>query len=88
MLKLTSIDGEYMAIGRQTPETSNVLTPFGSAQQQTVAINGSGIQEVEFQDGFRMSVKASQPMTVNTVYKNGVSSSMVVDGSQPVSEYF
>lgn len=76
-----------MAIGRMTPETSNVLAPFGSAQQQQIQINGSGIQEVEFQDGFRMSIQASQPMVVNTDYKNGVSSSMVVDGSTSVSEY-
>ena len=75
-----------MAIGRQTPETSNVLTPFGGAQQQSVQINGSGIQEVEFQDGFRMSVQASQPMTVNTDYRNGVSTTMVVSGAAPVSK--
>lgn len=87
MLKLNSIDGEYMAIGRQTTETSVVLSPFGGAQQQSVQINGSGIQELEFQDGFRMSVQASQPMTVNTDVRNGVSNSMLVDGSASVSKF-
>jgi hypothetical protein len=74
MIKLNNIDGEYMAVGRQTVETSNVLTTFN--QNQQVQISGSGIQEVEFTDGFRMSIKASQPMVVKTDVRNGVSSSM------------
>lgn len=85
MIKLNAIDGEYMVIGRKTIETSNVLSPFGQGQQQTVNITGSGIQEVEFTDGFRMTVKANQPMTVNADVVNGVSSSMLVDGAMPVS---
>lgn len=85
MVKLNSIDGEYMAVGRQTIETSNVLTPFGSAQQQSVNISGSGIQEVEFQDGFRMSIMASKPMQVNANVVNGVSTSMLTGGAMSVS---
>lgn len=88
MVKLNSIDGEYMAVGRQTTETSNVLTPFGGSQQQSVNITGSGIQEVEFQDGFRMSIMASKPMTVNTNVVNGVSTSMLTGGAMSVSTYF
>lgn len=86
MVKLNSIDGEYIAVGRQTTETANVLTPFGSSQQQSVNITGSGIQEVEFQDGFRMSVMASKPMTINTNLVNGVSTSML-NGAMSVSMY-
>jgi hypothetical protein len=82
MVKMTNIDGEYMAIGRQTTETSTVLNPFGS---KSVNISGSGIQEAEFSDGFRMSVKATQPMTVQTDVVNGVSTSMTANGIMPVS---
>lgn len=76
-----------MAVGRQTIETSNVLSPFGSSPQQAVNITGSGIQEVEFQDGFRMAIMASKPMTVNTNVANGVSSSMTsaLNGAVSVS---
>ncbi|KAH8199238.1 hypothetical protein TruAng_006578 [Truncatella angustata] len=74
MIKMTSLDGEYMAVGRQSIETGNVLTTFN--QNQQVQISGSGIQEVEFTDGFRMSIKASQPMTLKTDVVNGISSSM------------
>lgn len=84
MIKMNSIDGEFMAIGRKTVETSNVLSPFG--QQQSVNITGSGIQEVEFTDGFRMSLKASMPMTVSTDVVNGVSSGMITNGVMPVSK--
>ena len=83
---MTSLDGEYMAIGRQTTETSNVLTPFGS---QSVNVSGSGIQEVEFADGFRMSLKASQPMTLKADVINGLSTSMITtQGMMAVSKYF
>jgi hypothetical protein len=87
MIKLNALDGEYMAIGRQTVETSNVLSPFGQDPQQSIQVNGSGVQEVEFQDGFRMTIRASQPMTINTDVVNGISSSMLVDGGTSVSMY-
>jgi hypothetical protein len=74
-----------MAVGRQTVETSNVLTPFN--QNQQVRISGSGIQEVEFTDGFRMSIRASQPMVLKTDVVNGVSSSMTTGGIMSVSKY-
>lgn len=82
---MTSLDGEYMAVGRQTTETGNVLTTFN--QNQQVQISGSGIQEVEFTDGFRMSIRASQPMTLKTDVVNGVSSSMTTGGIMPVSKF-
>lgn len=85
LIKMTSIDGEYMAIGRKTVETGSVLSPFGS--QLSVNITGSGIQEVEFTDGLRMSIRASQPMTVSADVVNGVSSSMT-NGIMPVSKCF
>ncbi|ORY58081.1 uncharacterized protein BCR38DRAFT_300023, partial [Pseudomassariella vexata] len=85
MIKLNNIDGEFMAVGRQTVETGNVLAPFG--QGQTVAISGSGIQEIEYTDGFRMSIRASQPMSVATDVVNGVSTSMLMNGVQPINNY-
>ncbi|CAL3963452.1 hypothetical protein PZA11_001066 [Diplocarpon coronariae] len=83
IVKMTNIDGEYMAIGRQTTETSNVLSPFG----QQVNVSGAGIQEIEFSDGMRMSVKASQPMTINTNVVNGVSTSMTAGVGAPLNNF-
>lgn len=85
---MTNIDGEYIVVGRQTAETGAALTAFGGADANNVVqIEGSGIQEVEFQDGFRMSIRASQPMTVQADVVNGVSANMIVSGTQPVSKY-
>lgn len=86
MVKLLNLDGEYMMLGRQTAGTETQLTPFGS----TIAITGSGLQENEFEDGFRMSIKATQPMTIVVDVKKGLDSSMLtaLQGEASVSEYF
>lgn len=87
MVKMTNIDGEYMAVGRKTAETSTVLSPFTAGlTQKSTNVTGSGIQEIEYADGFRMSIKASQPMVVSANVVNGVSSSMT-NGIMPVSKY-
>lgn len=86
MVRQTNIDGEYMVVGRRTPETGASLAPFSQDPNQAVRIEGSGIQEVEFQDGFRMSVRASQPMAISANVVNGVSANMIVSGAQPVSK--
>ncbi|KAF2121894.1 hypothetical protein BDV96DRAFT_133226 [Lophiotrema nucula] len=87
--KKNNIDGEYMALGRQTNETKNVLVPFGNSQAQSVVIQGSGLQENEFVDGFRMSVRATQPITMNVDVKNGVNQGMLtqLQGQQPVNNF-
>src|ERR1700755_2355065 len=88
MQKMNNIDGEYMALGRQTVETNGVLVPFGTGQAQSVVIQGSGLQENEFVDGVRMSVRATQPVTMNVDVKEGVEQGMLtaLQGQQPLSE--
>ena len=87
MTRQTNIDGEYIVIGRQTAETGVSVSPFSQDPNLAVRIEGSGIQEVEFQDGFRMSVRASQPMAIQADVVNGVSANMSVSGAQPVNNY-
>jgi hypothetical protein len=88
MVKRQNIDGEYMMLGRQTAGTEAQLTPFGDDLAAQVAITGTGLQENEFQDGFRMSVKATQPMTMNVNVAKGIDSSMLaaLQGEVSVSE--
>lgn len=88
MVKRNSIDGEYMALGRQTVETNAVLIPFGTDQSSSAVIQGTGLQEVEFQDGFRMSVRATQPVSMTVDVKDGVEQGMLsaLQGQQTVSE--
>jgi hypothetical protein len=89
LVKMSNIDGEYIALGRQTAVQNVALTPFSSTQQMAFNVSGSGIQENEFTDGFRMTIRSTQPMLVNTNVVNGISSTMLSalpPGSQSVSE--
>ncbi|KAF1362530.1 hypothetical protein EJ07DRAFT_108063 [Lizonia empirigonia] len=89
MVKRNQLDGEYMVVGRQTVETNTLVTPFGRDGSTQVAIQGTGLQENEFQDGFRMSTRATQPMLMNVDVKNGIDSSMLaaLQGQNPVNDY-
>ncbi|KAL8408313.1 hypothetical protein RB594_006929 [Gaeumannomyces avenae] len=87
MVKLNKIDGEFMVVGRRTAESSVVLTQFGSAAANQVKIEGGGIQEVEFADGFRLSIRSSQPMVLATDVVNGVSANQLVGGVQPINNF-
>ncbi|CAO2656355.1 Nn.00g051580.m01.CDS01 [Neocucurbitaria sp. VM-36] len=89
MVKRNQLDGEYMVVGRQTIETNTLVVPFGSDASTSVAIQGTGLQENEFQDGFRMSTRAIQPMTMNVDVKDGVDQGMLaaLQGQQIVNDY-
>lgn len=86
MTRQTSIDGEYIVIGRQSAETGVSVAPFSQDPNAAIRIEGSGIQEVEFQDGFRMSIRATQPLAIQADVVNGVSANMIISGAQPVSK--
>ncbi|KAF3005110.1 hypothetical protein E8E13_010152 [Curvularia kusanoi] len=89
MVKRNQLDGEYMVVGRQTVETNTIVTPFGSDGSTSVAIQGTGLQENEFQDGFRVSTRATQPMTMNVDVKDGMDASMLtaLKGMASVNDY-
>jgi hypothetical protein len=89
LVKMNIMDGEYIALGRQTRETSLSLTQFGLNQNSAFNVSGSGIQENEFIDGFRMAVRSTQPMLINTNVVNGISSTMLAalgSGTQSISK--
>jgi hypothetical protein len=89
LVKMNNIDGEYIALGRQSNINNVALTPFSSTQQMSFNVSGSGIQENEFADGFRMTIRSTQPMLINTNVVNGISSTMLSalqPGSQSVSK--
>jgi len=77
LVKLNSIDGEYIALGRQTSSTGQALTLFSAVNQNAFNVSGSGIQENEFIDGLRLSVRATQPMVINANVVNGISTTML-----------
>jgi hypothetical protein len=73
ILKLTSLDGEYILLGRQTVDTANVFVQYGFGATRTVNLTGGeGVQEAEFIDGLRLVVESEEEMRINADLKNGI----------------
>jgi hypothetical protein len=71
---MTSLDGEYMLLGRRTEDVSNIFVQYGQGATRTVNVTcGQGIQETEFIDGLRFSIESAQNFTLNVDLKNGIS---------------
>src|SRR4051794_28803950 len=63
IIKMTSLDGEYMLLGRRTVDTGNVFVQHGQGETSTVKMTGGpGIQENEFVDGLRFSVQTDKEL--------------------------
>ncbi|PVH98882.1 hypothetical protein DM02DRAFT_508143, partial [Periconia macrospinosa] len=73
MIKMTSLDGEYMLLGRQTADISNIFVQYGQGATRTVNVTGgSGIEDAEFIDGLRFTIESDHAFTMNVDIKNGV----------------
>lgn len=66
IIKMTSLDGEFMLLGRKEVDTANVFVQYGFGATRTVNVTGgSGRQEAEFVDGLRFEMIAKQGMALN-----------------------
>jgi hypothetical protein len=73
IIKMTSLDGEYLIVGRQTVDASNIFVQYGQGATRSVNLTGgAGTQEAEFIDGLRFSVQAPSAMTINVEIKNRI----------------
>jgi hypothetical protein len=85
---MTSLDGEYMLLGRKSEDTTNIFVQYGQGATRTVNVTGGlGIQEAEFIDGLRFSVESQQPFKMNVEIANGISPNALAAGTTSVSEY-
>ncbi|KAF4635015.1 hypothetical protein G7Y89_g3081 [Cudoniella acicularis] len=88
IIKMTSLDGEYLLVGRQTADTSNIFVQYGQGATRTVNITGGpGIQENEFVDGLRFSVQADKAMMFNVDLKEGVNPRTLPPGTMNLNSY-
>jgi hypothetical protein len=87
MIKMTSLDGEYRLLGRQTLDTSNIFIQYGQGETRTFNITGdeSGSQEGEWIDGLRMKVTTDTNLRINADLKFGVDQGAVPEGTKPLS---
>ncbi|KAJ3455791.1 hypothetical protein MRS44_017273 [Fusarium solani] len=73
IIKMTSLDGEYMLLGRKTEDTSNIFVQYGQGATRTVNVTGGGgLQEAEFIDGLRFSIMSNKTFTMNVDIINGI----------------
>ncbi|PSR75449.1 hypothetical protein BD289DRAFT_191008 [Coniella lustricola] len=82
IIKMTSLDGEYMLLGRTSIDQSNIFVQYGQGATRTVNITAGGRQEAEFIDGLRFSMVAQTSLTMNVDLKNGISPADLMLGAQ------
>lgn len=84
---MTSIDGEYMLLGRRSEDASNIFVQYGQGATRTVNFTGGpGLQQAEFIDGLRFDVQSSQPMRLNAEIPFGVNPTLLPPQSVPMSK--
>ena len=81
IIKLTSLDGEYILLGRQTVDTANIFVQYGFGATRTVNLTaGMGIQQAEFVDGLRLTAETETEMRINADLRFGIDSKAVSQG--------
>lgn len=88
IMKMTSIDGEYILVGRQAVDTANIFMQFGQGQTRTVHLsNGPGMQQSEWIDGIRFNVQAEQTMAFNVDLRPGINPGTLPANTQALNSY-
>jgi hypothetical protein len=83
---LTSLDGEYILLGRKTVDTANIFVQYGFGATRTVNLTGGkGIQGAEFVDGLRIALESEKDMRLNIDLNNGVDEKTVPSGMRSLS---
>jgi hypothetical protein len=81
IIKMTSLDGEYILLGRQTVDTANIFVQYGFGATRTVNLTGgTGIQQAEFVDGLRLTAETEREMQINADLRFGIESKALSPG--------
>ncbi|KAK1750994.1 hypothetical protein QBC47DRAFT_392050 [Echria macrotheca] len=81
IIKMTSLDGEYMLLGRKSADTTNIFVQYGQGATRTVNVTGgSGVQEAEFIDGLRFTIQSTMSFTMNVDIINGIDQAALPGG--------
>lgn len=93
IIKMTSMAGEYLLVGRQTVDTANIFVQYGQGETRTAnftagASGGGGSkQAVEFVDGLRFEVQADKDVRMNVDLKAGIAGKAVPEGATSLNSY-
>jgi hypothetical protein len=80
IIKMTSLDGEYLLLGRQSVDDTNIFVQYGQGVTRTVNVTAGGRQEAEFVDGLRFSMVSQDNLTMNVDIKNGIPPEAIPNG--------
>lgn len=84
---MTSLDGEYMLLGRKTQDTANIFVQYGQGETRTVNVTGgNGVQTAEFIDGLRFSVMSGKPFRMNVDIPYFIDQTVLPSGSKSLSK--
>jgi hypothetical protein len=87
MSQMTSLDGEYAILGRQSVDVGNIFVPFGQGEAFSVNITGGpGRQEMEFVDGLTFAVQSDSPLRLNVNLKFPISTEELPQGMMSLSQ--
>lgn len=88
IVKMTSLDGEYMIVGRQSLDTSNIFIQYGQGATRTANFTGGqGVQQLEFIDGLQFTLQTEKAMTMNVDIKNGVDKALLPPNTQSLNSF-
>ncbi|KAL6407054.1 hypothetical protein AUP68_09875 [Ilyonectria robusta] len=83
---MTSLEGEFMLLGRKTEDITNIFVQYGQGATRTVNVTGgNATQEAEFVDGLRFSIRSAKPFTLNADIPFGVDDAAMPSGAVPLS---
>jgi hypothetical protein len=88
IMKMTSVAGEYLLVGRQTSEMGNIFVQYGNGPNNMVNLTGGpGIQEAEFIDGLRISVQSNGALGVSVSLDEGVNPGTLNAGVEALNTF-
>jgi hypothetical protein len=65
LMKSTSLDGEYLLLGRKVPNTGNIFIQFGQRPTRTLNTTGGVGVEGEWIDGLQLSIQTEEDAQIN-----------------------
>ncbi|KAL8412762.1 hypothetical protein RB596_009357 [Gaeumannomyces avenae] len=88
IIKMTSLDGEYMLLGRQGTDITNIFVQYGQGATRTVNITGGGgREEAEFVDGLRFSMVSQSSLGMNVDLTHGVTQQSLPPGTVSLNSF-
>ncbi|KAG4419274.1 hypothetical protein IFR04_007593 [Cadophora malorum] len=88
IVKMTSIEGEFILVARKTVDTSNVFIQYGQGESRTANMTaGPGLQCAEFIDGMRFTVQTNVDLRMNIELKHGINPGTLPPNTVSLNSY-